>query len=68
MGHWGRVSTPTPHPSPSSPLSPPLTIFEMIKVTVILSKTTHFRLFQTERVLQTTISNVIKIAESFPNE
>ena len=30
-----------------------------------LSQTANFRLFQTKRVLQTTISNVMKMAESF---
>ena len=32
-------------------------------VNLILSKTTSFRLFQTERVLQTTIINLTKMAE-----
>ena len=31
-----------------------------------LSQTTNFRIFQTERVLQTTISNLMNMAESSP--
>ena len=40
---------------------------ELNKTTLTYYQTKTFRLFQTERVLQPTISNLTKMAESYPN-
>ena len=44
-----------------SPKKPKYSVYFML-----LTQTTNFRLFQTERVLQTTISSLMKMEESSP--